>query len=180
MSKLTTAKLKSMISKWISTPEIRKDLDQFGWWEERTPEEQRKLIDTEAAYYGFRTGCTQEELEEHIWKLWCDGNQWKRSEKYNLKDEAVDTFSAIEYINGFNANLAGIHQPIRHVPNFPVDFCGECNQDLVEKYFKDPKLAEKCVKRVFIPDNELAENYRLEVITTHDDTEVVGWQVITD
>ncbi len=57
---------------------------------------------------------------------------------------------------------------------------GESNQDLVDKYFKDLKLAEKCVYRMFVPNNQLADNYRLEVITTHDDSEVVGWWVTVD
>lgn len=46
--------------------------------------------------------------------------------------------------------------------------------------FNDPKQAKKCIFRCFYPDNQLADNYRLEVVTTPDDTEVVGWTVIVD
>lgn len=181
MSKLSTARLKGMISEWLSKPEIRKDLehhsDDYGC---RNEQEIREKLDNTAELFGFRRGCTRAELDEHIWKMWCDGSQWKREEKRKLKDEAEDIFTQTEYIGEWKPGFPGNQQEQRIVASFPEDMLGECNQVLVDKYFNDLKLAEKCVYRMFVPSNQLANNYRLEVITTHNDDEVVGWWVTVD
>jgi hypothetical protein len=57
---------------------------------------------------------------------------------------------------------------------------GDADIDLVTKYFNDQQQAGKCIFRCFVPDNQLADHYRLEVTTTPDDTEVIGWTVIGD
>lgn len=186
--KLSTQKLKEMITTWLSQPEIRVELSHHSdfdpdrmmvdWTDDNkqitTMERARKLWAAPASVN------TPEALEEFIWNLWCDGGNWKRAEKHTLKDEAEYTFTETEYVGEWKPGLPGNQQERRIVPSFPKDMLGESNPVLVEKYFNDLKLAEKCVYRLFEPDNQLADNYRLEVITTHDDTEVVGWWVTVD
>ena len=172
--KLSTAKLKDLISKWLSKPEIRENLSHHS--DAHTHED----IDYTAELFGGKKGCTQPELEEHIWKLWCDGGRWKRREKRALKDEWEDKLSTTEYLGEWKPGLPGNQQERRQVPYFDVDMVGEANMELVAKLHADPKQAAKCIFREFEPDNQLADNYRLEVITTPDDSEVVGWTVIVD
>lgn len=185
--KLSTKNLKEMIGTWLSKQEIRDDLSHHSVvdpnrmvddWQTKTKitelEYERRLWKAPASV------TTPEQLEKHIWSLWCDGNKWKRQEKRLLKDEAEDTFTETQYIGEWKPGLPGNQQEHRKVPSFPVDMIGESNQELVTKYFNDLKIAEKCVYRLFSPDNQLADSYRLEVITTHDDSEVVGWWVTVD
>jgi hypothetical protein len=65
-------------------------------------------------------------------------------------------------------------------PCFPLDLYGEEDEALVKHYHDNPKEAEKCVLRVFQAPHGLCDNYRLEVVTTPDDSRVVGWTVIVD
>ncbi len=175
--KLSTDKLKEMITTWLSVPEAREDLRHhsecdhkddirkgFGgvvpdmtWWEW-----------TLKIWKAPKSCKTEEDLEKHIWKLWCDGKHWKRQEKRQWGDEAE--FSGHLYFDGVR----------KEVPDFPCDMLGTHNQELVQKFFADPEAGKKCIYRLFSPDNELADNYRLEVVTTPDDTEVVGWWVTVD
>lgn len=186
--KLSTTKIKELIGTWLSSTEARNNLQHHseisnpngimkGWGGAADKTELQYALDLWEAPTSVQTSI---QLEEYIWKLWCDGSRWKREEKRKLKDEAEDTFSEYEYIGELKATLPGNRQERRRVPSFPCDMLGKANQALVEKYFNEPKLAEKCVYRMFVPDNQLADSYRLEVITTHDDTEVVGWWVTVD
>ena len=98
---------------------------------------------------------------DRLWVLWCDGKQWKRREKRTLKDEAEDVFGYKE-------------------PFFDTDFAGFANADMIARFFNDRKAGERCVFRRFEPDNDFADNFRLEVVTTPDDDEVVCWRIIVD
>ena len=176
--KLSTARLKELISEWLSKPEIRKELSHDSDMsdpEHTIPDwENDDVPITQMARAARLWGCphlkTPVELEEHIWNLWKDGSNWKRQEKRHLKDEAEDTFSTREY-RGNDCNL---------VPDFPCDMLGEHDVDLVKRFFHDPASAQKCIYRLFVPNNQLADNYRLEVITTPEDDAVVGWWVTVD
>jgi hypothetical protein len=154
MSKLSTSRLKDMISAWVSTPEIQRDL----YIHDETHEEQ-----------------------ERLWKLWCDGSQWKRREKRKLdSEEFKDQFTSIEYHEGFNPSLPGYKQPHRYVPYFDVDMAGHVDMELVKKYLDDPAQGSKCIVRGFEPADDFADNYRLEVFTTPEDDAVIAWTIIVD
>lgn len=180
MSKLSTDKLKTMISEWLSKPEYRSKIidDDFdpNEWVDRdktiTMMEQKRE-DWEAP----PSINTPQLLGEYIWKLWCDGSQWKRVEKQMLKKGWVDYLACDTTWEGFRDNIK-----YTYVAGFPIDVIGigDSNEDLVKKLFDDPKQAKKCILRMFQPNNQLADNYRLEVVTTPNDDEVVGWTVIVD
>lgn len=172
--KLSTAKLKKLIGEWLSKPEIRESLKHHS------DVHTRENLDYVAELFGGKKGCTQSDLEQHIWGMWCDGGRWKRREKRMLKDEWEDKLSMTEYLGEWKPGLPGNQQERRQVPYFDVDMVGEANMELVAKLHADPKQAAKCIFREFEPDNQLADNYRLEVVTTPDDSEVVGWTVIVD
>jgi len=187
-AKLSTEKLKELIGTWLATDAARHDLKHHSDLDnpdEMTVDWANGDVEvTRLQYvcrlYGAPLDSTLVQLEEFIWHMWCDGSQWKRCEKRQLKDEAEDTFTQVEYIGEWKKGLPGNQQARRTVESFPCDLMGEHNPELVTKFFNDLKAAQKCIYRTFVPNNQLADNYRLEVITTPDDTEVVGWWVTVD
>ncbi len=92
MSKLTSAKIKELITGWLSKPEVREDLKHHsemddpsrivkGWGgqpDETLLEYHKRLFEAP------KSVSNEVELEEHIWKMWCDGGRWKREEKRRL------------------------------------------------------------------------------------------------
>jgi len=186
--KLSSKSLKDFIGVWLSKPYIREDLQHhsemddpkeivkgYGGNSDETMLEYHKRM-----FEAPKSVSTPGELEEHIWKMWCDGSRWKREEKRLLKDEGEDKFSTTEYIDEWKPGLPENQQERRRIPYFDIDMIGEANMELVTKFHNDPKQAAKCIFRCFVPDNQLADYYRLEVVTTPDDTEVIGWTVIVD
>lgn len=177
MEKLSTAKLKQLISEWLGKAEIRPDLEHHTkpYRDETVTQE---WIDERAEWYGAKKGLTAVQLEQHVWDIWRDGAKWKRHEKRKLKESWEDYFSQTDW----DANPADWKpgDPVKTKPCFPLDLYGEENEALVKHYHDNPKEAEKCVHRVFMAPHGLCDNYRLEVITTPDDSEVVGWTVIVD
>ena len=184
MAKLSTAGLRVLMRGWLSQPEIRdtclrhhSDFDpnyvRIGWGGEPDMTD----LEWHVKIYGAKPGTTQLELEEHIWNMWCNPARWKRAEKRCLGEAFEDYFYETEYVGEWKP---GHQQERRVVPSFTIDMVGDSNQQLVEKYFNDPKGAAKCIFRCFLPDNDLADNYRLEVVTTPDDSEVVGWTIVVD
>jgi len=176
--KLSTKKLKELIGGWLSKPEVREDLKHHSDCGDRCASDGGSALDYTAHLFGFRKGCTQAELEQHIWGMWCDGSQWKREEKHKLGPEWDSYFAQTDWDNKPVDWKPG--QPIGTIPSFPIDMIGECDEALVKKFHDDQAQAEKCIFRMFVPGNQLADNYRLEVVTTPDDTQVVGWTVIVD
>jgi hypothetical protein len=172
MGKLNTGDLKTLISTWLDTTEARENLKHHS--EFRHPDQTCHDYDTGKEipvleYTAKLFECpgvkTPEELEQCIWDMWRDGSRWKREEKRKLKDE-WDSY----FVTGWETKE----------PCFAIDMLGWENPELVKKYFNDPKLAAKCVFRMFVPDNQLADNYRLEVVTTPEDDAVVGWTIVVD
>ncbi len=93
MSKLSTAQLKTMISEWLSKPDLRKVLEHYtDDWRCKNEQDIRAKLDHTAECFGFRKGASKEEIEEHIWKLWSVGKHWSRQEKHKVKDEAEEFF----------------------------------------------------------------------------------------
>jgi hypothetical protein len=166
MSKLSTKELKTMISLWLSDPKCKEDikyysdmtdLDELGpdWQSGETVTQ----IECARRLWGAPKHVnTPELLDEFIWKLWIDGSRWKRNKKCKIQEDEYGIF-----YNG----------------EFLIDMIGECNDFLLKKYVTNQQL-EKCIFREFVPDNELGNNYRLNVVTTPEDDEVIGWTVIVD
>jgi hypothetical protein len=69
---------------------------------------------------------------------------------------------------------------ISEKPVWRFDQHGDHDQVVLERVYNNAE-GPKCWLRVFVPDNDdLADNWRLEVVTTPDDTEIVGWETIVD
>lgn len=103
---------------------------------------------------------TKEQFDKYIWELWIDNSQWKCEQNEILGDEYENYF----YENDFSI----------------IDVAGECDNFLVKKYCDDIELAKKCIVRTFIPNNELGDNFRFEIVTTPEDDAIIGWSLIAD
>src|SRR5574338_1669808 len=100
MEKLSTAKLKTLISEWLGKPEIRPDLRHHTEMRGeglKDPAEQRRWIDESAEWYGSKKGLSVPQLEQHFWDIWRDGGQWKRHEKRKLKECWEDYFAQTDW-----------------------------------------------------------------------------------
>lgn len=165
--KLSTSKLKEKISEWLNDAEVRPLLRHHSH-----PSECGQDLSRLLGYWDNPKGITTpEQLEQHVWDAWCDGAQWKRGEKRRLGEDADYFFERSTYDDEF--------KPLpedQHYNSFIEDFLGDADQSLVDKHFMDGR----CWYRTFYPDNDLADNYRLEVVTTPDDDAVIGWTVIVD
>lgn len=158
MEKLSTDKLKKLITQWLSTLEIENDLK--GYY---TQDLDQKELDYISNELGLDKNLTAGDIDCHIFKLFSNGSQWSRENKEKLKEEWKSYF----YTNP--------------KPEFAYDFAGNSDINLVTEFCNKPKEAEKCILRVFVPKNDhLGNNFRLEIVTKPDDTEVVGWTVMVD
>lgn len=114
---------------------------------------------------------------EELTEAWTDMREWKREEKWRLKVEA-ETYIRVE--NQYDRTTGKYYVPQDADPVFRDDFAGDCNQDLVNQVYKTGQ-SPQCWLRVFVPKHEcLGNNFRLEVVSTPDDTAIVGWLVIVD
>lgn len=173
--KLSTSAIKSLMKSWLATLDPKRldhYTDMHGAHNHR---EERYCLDEAAESFNFKQGCTSEELRAHIYGLWCDPNQWNREEKYKLGNEWESYFACESHWEGWGKEAK--HTPM---PGFTQDELGDNKSTLVEKYFNDPKQAEKCILRMFVPKSQLGDSYRLEVVTTPEDDAVIGWVVIVD
>lgn len=153
MEKLSTKKIKDLISEWLGTPESRAQISHLS-----DPKEMDCDLEELIDKFGFKNISSQSELEECLWKTWKDGNNWKRESKEKTK-ENWDTFLDERWI----------------------DFFGSCNQQLLANFSSNEKDARNCIIRCFIPNNEsLMDNYRLEVVTTPNDSDVIIWTITED
>lgn len=159
-----------MISTWLSDPKYKEDLKHHSYMEDpnvlvvdwESGKDEPTITQMEhlrKLWKAPKHVNTPELFDEFIWKLWTDGSRWKRDKKCNLKDDDYGTF-----YNG----------------EFQIDMIGECNDLLAKKYSANPELLKKCIFRTFVPNNELANNYCLIVVTTPEDDEVIGWTVTVD
>lgn len=167
MAKLSTGVLKQQITGWLSRPELKEGLrDHYV-----QDDDAQADIDQAAAALGLPMGSNADAVREAIWSLWCDGaRQWKRTTKRRLGDDAGDYFYVV-----------GVGQSAQPVSLFIEDLCGQQDAQLVKAVNAVPGGSARCWLRVFLPVNEqLADNFRLEVVTTPEDDAVVGWTVIVD
>ena len=205
MEKLSTNKLKSLMSTWLVELD-KSDLAHYAepylpYIEGETREAQKlrrnsqELLDEHAAEFGCRKGVNRDELLDHIYKLWCDGSMWKRSEKNLLKDEWENWLCKTDYSDpecekireawiASGRNHATFPEPPKKaVTEFNIDVIGGQDDALLAKYSgpANEALARKCVYRCFLHANDnISNNYRLEVITTPEDDAVIGWCVTVD
>jgi len=157
-ARLSTTRLKELISAWLDRPEVRAALRDVHVHDR----ESQERVDRAASWFGLPSGSSTDQVRERIWRLFKDGAQWKRIGKRRLKESFDDYF----------APVAGRHE-------FVDDFCGGSDAGLIERLAATGSFGE-CWHRCFVPNNDLGDNFRLEVVTTPDDTAVVGWVVILD
>lgn len=189
MPKLSSAALKAMIPLWLDNREARQLLRcHSDFSDSSNPAEAALLLARACEWFELPPAATEAQLEERVWSLWCDPGQWKRVEKRKLKDEWTSYFhrSCGAIMGDDYVYRHGEDECLRHACTepqtacFTVDQQGGHDQERVDACWADPRRAQACWRRVFVPDNDLADNYRLEVVTTPEDDAVVGWTIVTD
>lgn len=163
MAKITTAQIKALIPTWLNDSKLKSQLGEY------TDEiDTSDPSDFEEAVIGWgapKSTATLDDLREHIWKKFTDGRKWSRHVKRQLGEDWQDYF----HINRSTGQ-----------PYFASDCAGNSNESLVQQMFADPARAEKCYLRVFLPKGPLEDNFRLEVVSTPEDNEIVGWLLVVD
>jgi hypothetical protein len=162
--KITTSYIKNQISVWLGKSELKRDISNQYLYRHHGGPADKKDVERMAAALEMPVGASEEQVVDKLWEQWLDGKQWVREEKTKLDDWE-------DYISP--GRTAGSFE-------FMDDFAQGYDQDLVEKYGSRPDLAEKCWLRTFTPKGYLGNNFRLEVVTTPEDDEVIGWVVIVD
>jgi hypothetical protein len=181
--KLSTAKIRELMKDWL----IKAWPDALDCYEDGEMIEDHKLewqgntqvivqatqqdLDNDAEFMGLKSGLTIEQIRDGVKALWHNPNNWKRHEKHKLGGEFGNFFR-----KSYNRATGKYDGPVA----FDIDKSGEYNQELVSKFGNDDSLSKECIHRVFIPDDGLGETFRIEVITTPDDNEVIGWTLISD
>lgn len=164
MTKLSTAQIKALIPTYVSS--VRRIDVTNTYVYDLDPVADSKQFNAECEAWNLKgKNLTLRDLEDHIWKLWCDGKDWRREEKRTLKDD-WDSFFFVSAQTG--------------QPEFSYDLAGDFRPDLVKQMLVSPSRAEKCVFRMFVHRGRFGDNFRLEVITTPEDDEVVGWGITVD
>jgi hypothetical protein len=154
MNKFSTKKLKMMISTWLSNSTFKEDLNYFFDFDNEEEFQYQKKLNYDVP----ESIKTKDQFDEYSWKLITNGLNWRRDRKHKLGDEQFLFFGN----------------------RFAVGMAGECNDLLVEKYCTDIKQLSICILREFIPNNEFALTFRLHVVTTPEDDEIIGWSLFAE
>ncbi len=116
---------------------------------------------------------TCDEAKTHLFKIFSEPSGWRRENKTKLGDSWED------YFRDSTKQYSQHHMPGRVIDSFEVCDLGEGFPDVI-KHIKFDDFP-KCIRRVFVPKHEfLQDTFRLEVITTPDDTQVIGWTIVQD
>lgn len=190
--KLSTDGLRNLMRGWLSQLP-KEDLGGFAGIDDDFTQVE---INERANELGIRKRCTSQELLDHVYELWCNPKNWKRREKNTLREDWIEWLGEPDYDDDSGARKIALDKwvaagrppglypraPLKPITKFNVDVIGGGNSELYPKYTGDANhaLAEKCIYRLFEPHELFADNYRLEVVTTPDDSEVIGWCVTVD
>jgi hypothetical protein len=188
-NKLSTKEIKKLMCTWMAKLDKRR-LEHYATPYAPTQEQQDEL----ATDFGFRKGATSDELLDHIYKIWCDGEQWTRDEKKKLGAGWIEWLATADYDDPayqvkrkewIDGGRQGDRpdEPWGSVVDFNIDVIGGQDDALLAKYSgaANEHLARKCFYRLFTHKNDhIANNFRLEVVTTPEDDAVIGWCVTVD
>lgn len=161
MTKLSTDILKKMISSWIASTDIGNTIEEI--WKDRLEEESEEELRNYMNEFKIPKSVPVQGLPVFMKTQIMNGDNWKRWSKNKLGPNAQHSF-ILDSTTGFYS--MGI---IDDGDGFP---------DVEAKL--TAKDLEKCIVRQFSPPQYLGDRYRLEIITTPDDTEVVGWTTVED
>lgn len=162
--KLSTDKIRALLTLWICTDEVKERM-KFNYF---SPDADNQELDFWRTECKLKSTATPEEIDAALWKQWCNVKQWKRTDKRTLSDDEWKYF---------------LFKPTEDDPtySFISDHIADYhNKELVEYYYSNPTLADKLVYRMLIPNNAHGDNMRIEIVTTHDDKDVVGWCITSD
>jgi hypothetical protein len=156
MKKLTSADIKNLfipkLSKIQPFPNFSKQEDINRWCD----------------YLNLPIGITASDFGIRATKIWLNPKQWIRTEKARLKAGCAGE-PHIQY-----DSETGLYE------YYCYDDGEGGSQEVIKKCYENEKYKDECWQRVFVPNNIFGDSYRVEVLTTPDDFELVGWEYIVD
>lgn len=176
--KLSTADIKALFPVWLNRESEKEnvlsvlenyDINNFSEIEEEFQVKNVKDAD---------------DLIAKVWATWLDPKNWNRIEKYKYWPKGKK-YSNGDCLQIGSSSLQFALEIGRTVDDaspatFDIDMFGDCDQEYVNKVCKNIDLARECTVRIFEPKNAFFDSYRLLVLTSPDDTEVIGWKVSSD
>lgn len=161
--KLSTDKIRALLSSWLTTPDMETKVKEWCCLIDEMDAAELSQVKTNLK---LKQSASVDDVREALWKLWSNPKAWKRESKGKIGEDWKSF----------------LYQPDKwhNAYEFAYDFAGDGDLNLVQKYCNNPSDAEKLIRRMFIPNNDFGDNFRLEVLTTPDDTEVVGWCITVD
>lgn len=161
MTKISTEVLKKLITVWVAGTGIPDNV--YRNWEFRIESEPEEQLKSEMEEYKVPKHVKVADLPSFMKAQISNGEVWKRFEKRRMNESARDFFQLDTETNTY---YLGIVDDGNAFPKVEVKLTTD---DL-----------EKCWLRTFGPPVYLGDRYTLYIITTPDDTEIVGWTTIED
>lgn len=186
-NKFSTEKLKELISQWFSDPHFQNFIKECYVYDddicdgvkdnpnyvnsEKFKEDFQEVLDRWDNPKGINT---LDDFANFIVNEWCGKNKWKRFGKRQLKDDWENYFDKTDFI--FDSKKQQHVYLDKEIPILLFDCYGWYDEKLVDHYYNNPDLAQKCIERCFVPTNQnIRDNYYLVIITTPEDDQVIGW-----
>lgn len=160
MPKLSTDTIKKMLTSWI-TNDTQIGESTFAVWKDKIEEQSEEEIRQELKTFKGPKGIKIEDLPTFMKNQISNGDVWKRHNKVKLGEAAYDFFE----LDGNTYRLS-----------FPEE--GNSFSEVEDKV--DAKDIENCWLRVFVTPPYLGDRYSFNVISTLDDTEIIGWATTED
>ena len=191
VKKLSTNDIKAFFPTWLNRESEKKNvlfmfaaLERHESGRQRNPAWDAGDFSEEEADFGIKNVKSVEDLKAKAWGIWLDPKNWIRTEKYKYwpKKEKYCNGHGIE-INGEDVHWAiekGMTSGDGQKLDFEIDFYGDFDKEALARACSDLNRVRDCTIRTFIPKNTFGENFSLFVLTSPDDTEVIGWSVGQD
>lgn len=149
--KISTEYIKKQISVWHTSTELREKVTDY-YSDDDDEDELAELAEN----FKLKKGATSTQIYDKMYDLLRDGKQWSRESK--------------------EKDTGNLEEPEEAI----IDFFGEIDVEKIKDIYKSG-LGSKIICRTFTPKNDqLGDNFRLEVYSDPEDKEIICHNLIVD